>query len=646
MFYKIVNGAVSRGVNTILERVDFEIRDREKIAVVGRNGCGKTTLLRAILGEIEMEQGTGEEPFSVTHAGEPTVGYMRQTDFADESVTLLDEVKSVFAPLLEMERRLAALETEMATAPTEAMLTEYSELHEEYERRDGYTYKKEYETMLKRFGFTEADKQKPLAEFSGGQRTRIAFCKLLLSKPDILLLDEPTNHLDIETVRWLEDYLTRYRSAVVVVSHDRMFLDKIVTTVYEIEYGETKRYAGNYAFFEKQKRENYQKQCRDYAAQQAEIARLTRLVERFRYKPTKAAMAQSKLKQIERMVKIDAPDRYDLRTFHADFQPEEDSVKKVLSAADLQIGYDAPLATLNFEVLRGEKIGIIGKNGIGKSTLLKTLTGEIPPLSGVYQFGVRAKIGYFDQQQALRGGPQTVLDDFCAEFPQMLPSQARTALGAFQFCGDDVFKPLDALSGGERVRLALCKILRRRPNVLLLDEPTNHMDIVGKETLENMLAAYEGTMLFVSHDRYFVKKLATRLVAFDEGAGATVYPFGYDEYEQTLRAREETPAAPTTAFATASAAPAAKAEKGGKKGFTTPLKERSRLQKRVEKLEKEIAAAEAELAALEAEAASPAVLSDYVRLSELTEAQAVLQTRIDEMTDEWATASEQLTNLP
>ena len=634
MFYKIVNGAVSRGAETILERVDFEIRDREKIAVVGRNGCGKTTLLRAILGEFEMEQGTGEEPFSVTHAGEPTVGYMRQTDFEDESVTLLDEVKSVFAPLLAIEKRLKELEAQMTEAPTEAMLAEYSELHEEYERRDGYTYKKEYETMLKKFGFTEDDKAKRLSEFSGGQRTRIAFCKLLLSKPDILLLDEPTSHLDIETIRWLEDYLQHYRSAVVVVSHDRMFLDKIVGVVYEIEYGETKRYTGNYATFERQKRENYQKQCKDYAAQQAEIARLTRLVERFRYKPTKAAMAQSKLKQIERMVKIDAPDRYDLRTFHAEFQPEEDSVKKVLSVTDLSIGYDTPLATLNFEVMRGEKVGVIGKNGIGKSTLLKTLVGDVEPLSGRYEFGVRAKIGYFDQQQALRGGTQTVLDDFCAEFPQMLQSQARTALGAFQFCGDDVFKPLDALSGGERVRLALCKILRRRPNVLILDEPTNHMDIVGKETLENMLSEYAGTIVFVSHDRYFVKKCADRLIVFDDGV--SVYPFGYDEYEQTLREQEETPAEKQVA---------AKSEKGGKKGFTTPLKELSRLQKRVEKLEKDIAAAEAELARLEAEATEEDVLSDYVRLSELGEQQAALRTKIDEMTDEWATASEQLADL-
>ncbi len=635
MFYKIVNGAVSCGAETILERVDFEIRDKEKIAVVGRNGCGKTTLLRAILGEYELEQGTGEEAFSVTYAGEPTIGYMRQTDFEDESVTLLDEVKSVFAPLLEIEQRLLALEAAMATAPTEAMLTEYSELHEEYERKDGYTYKKEYETMVKKFGFSESDKQKPLREFSGGQRTRIAFCKLLLSKPDILLLDEPTNHLDIETIRWLEEYLQHYRSAVVVVSHDRMFLDKIVGTVYEVEYGETKRYTGNYAAFEKQKRENYQKQRRDYAAQQAEIARLTRLVERFRYKPTKAAMAQSKLKQIERMVKIDAPDRYDLRTFHAEFQPEEDSVKKVLSVTDLSIGYEESLATLNFEVMRGEKVGIIGKNGIGKSTLLKTLVGITEPLSGRYEFGVRAKIGYFDQQQALRGGSQTVLDDFCAEYPQMLQSQARTALGAFQFCGDDVFKPLDALSGGERVRLALCKILRRRPNVLLLDEPTNHMDIVGKETLENMLSEYEGTILFVSHDRYFVKKLADHLLVFDDGV--KVLPFGYDEYEEMLQANEESPAEGKPATV--------KVEKGGKKRFTTPLKELSRLQKRVEKLEKDIDAAEAELSALEAEAQQPDVASDYVRLSEISKQQATLRARIDEMTDEWASDSEKLADL-
>ncbi len=631
MFYKITNGSVMRGAETVLERVDFEIRDREKIAVVGRNGCGKTTLFKAILGEVEMEQGTGEEPFSVTHAGEPIIGYMQQNDIQDNSVLMIDEIYSVFAHLTKMERQMEALEEKMATEATEADVQAYTELHDAYDRQDGYTYKKEIEVMIKKFGFSEEDKKKPLSEFSGGQRTKISFIKLLLSKPDILLLDEPTNHLDIETIRWLEEYLQHYRSAVVVVSHDRMFLDRIVSVVYEIEYGETTKYTGNYAQFEKLKRERYEKQCKDYEAQQAEIARLNRLIERFRYKATKAAMAQSKLKQIERMVKINAPSRYDLQTFHADFQPEEDSVKKVLDVSKLEIGYGEPLGCVSFELLRGQKLGIVGKNGIGKSTLLKTLVGIVPPLSGAYDFGVRTKIGYFDQQIAMRSTSDTVLDDFCAEFPHMLVPDARKALGAFQFTGDDVFKTVDSLSGGEKVRLALCKILKRRPNVLILDEPTNHMDIVGKETLENMLQAYEGTILCVSHDRYFIRKIADRLLVFDESQ-ITFHPYGYEEYEEKLRenpVEAELPSKPIV-------------KQSSKKSFTTPLKEKNRIQKQLERLEKEINQYEEEIARLNAESALPEVISDYERLTsignQLSEAEQSLEAAMDEWTllqDQW-----------
>lgn len=626
MHYKIINGSVSRGSETILEQVNFEIRDREKIAIVGRNGCGKSTLLRAIIGELDIEQGTGEEPFSISTSGQPIIGYMQQTEFEDNSITMLEEIKKVFSSLIEMENRIQELQVALESGGHSDVIEEYTDLQEEFRRLDGYTYKRDYEVMIKKFGFTEEDKEKPLSDFSGGQRTKIAFIKLLLSKPDILLLDEPTNHLDLSTIRWLEDYLQHYRSSIVIVSHDRMFLDKIVDTVYEIEYGETHKYNGNYAQFERLKKEAYEKQCNDYEAQQAEIARLTRLIERFRYKATKAAMAQSKLKQLERMVKIKAPSRYDLRTFHADFQPEDENVKNVLSVSNLSIGYEASLATLNFEVARGQKLGIIGRNGIGKSTLLKTLVRQIEPLNGTFSFGVRSKIGYFDQQQALQGGTESVLDSFCAEFPRMLVPEARSALGAFQFYGDDVFKHLDDLSGGERVRLALCKILRHRPNVLILDEPTNHMDIVGKETLENMLSAYTGTILFVSHDRYFVKKIANSLLVFDENE-VSYCPFGYTEYEEKAREKENI---------TETVKEVTKVTTTGKKKFTTPLKELTRMKKRVEKLEMEIQKAEETISSLSLEMQKPEVISDYVRLGELQEELIEWEQKNEEMTLEWA----------
>lgn len=410
----------------------------------------------------------------------------------------------------------------------------------------GYTYKKEYETAIRKFGFSEEDKQKSLSEFSGGQRTKIALIKLLLSKPDILLLDEPTNHLDVQTIEWLEDYLKSYKKSVVIVSHDRMFLDKIVNVVYEIEYGVTTRYPGNFTDFTRRKRENYEKQLKDHEAQRKEIDRLNRIVERFKYKPTKAAMAFSKMKQIEHMQIIDAPNKYDLKTFHADFQPKDESVKNVFKATDLSVGYspETPLASLNFELFRGEKLGVIGANGTGKSTLLKTLIGKLSPLSGRLSYGLRVQTGYFDQQMAQVTSPKTVLDYFWDEFPGLNQTEARNALGAFQFSGDDVFKTVDNLSGGEKVRLALCKILKRRPNLLILDEPTNHMDIVGKETLENMLSAYEGTLIFVSHDRYFVNKLADRLIVFGQN-GAEFLPYGYTEYEEKQKAsQKEEPESP------------------------------------------------------------------------------------------------------
>ena len=514
MNFKITNGSVEYGAETILEEINIEIKDKEKIAIIGRNGAGKSTLLKAIINNDLLTQGTGEEKFNIYKEGNPVIGYLKQMEFEDDQITMIDEILKVYKPITNLEQKIEQIVEKMQTDKSEELAKEYSKAMDRYEFLDGYTYKKEYETAINKFGFSSEDKLKKISEFSGGQRTKIAFIKLLLSKPDILLLDEPTNHLDIETIEWLEQYLKNYSKSVVIVSHDRMFLNKIVNKVYEIEYGVTTAYSGNYTFFEEQKKINYEKQLKDYEYQQKEIKRLNDIVTRFKYKPTKAKMAMSKLKQIERMVKIEAPNKYDLTTFKTNFIIEKQSGKDVLFAKDLEIGYNKTLQKISLNVYRGQKIGIIGENGIGKSTLLKTLVGIIPKISGEFEFGHNVQIGYFDQQMALLDSEKTVLEDFSEEFPNLTTTELRNSLAAFMFYGEDVFKKINMLSGGEKVRLQLCKILKKGPNLLILDEPTNHMDIIGKESLELLLKEYTGTIIFVSHDRFFVNKIADTLLIF------------------------------------------------------------------------------------------------------------------------------------
>lgn len=634
MLFKIINGGVSFGADTVLERVDFEINAGEKIAVVGRNGCGKSTLLKCITGEITMEEGTGDVLFSLSKTGNPVIGHLKQISFEDENISMIDEVLKVFKPIFDLEEKIKNALILVEQNPTEENVKRYSKLNETYEFLGGYTYKKEYSSMIKQFGFSEEDKLKKICEFSGGQRTKIAFIKLLLSHPDILLLDEPTNHLDVSTVKWLENYIKSYKSAVVVVSHDRMFIEKTADTVYEIEYGETRKYKGKFSDFEKQKRENYDKQLKDHEYQREEIARLTRLIERFRYKATKAKMVQSKIKLLERMKIVDKPNRYDLKPFHANFKPLRENVKIALTLNDLEIGYSYPLAKFNFELLRGQKLGVIGANGIGKSTLLKTLAGKIRPILGNFVFGLKSDVGYFDQQMAEVLGEETVLQNFQNAFPSYNQTEVRSSLGAFLFSGEDVFKRVSDLSGGERVRLALCKMFKRRPNFLILDEPTNHMDIVGKETLENMLSEYEGTVIVVSHDRYFINKTCDKILAFEK-EGAVFYPFNYSEYELLIKEREEKAEELAKPKSTTN---------GGKKTFSTPLKDKSKKERRIKRLDELMEINRNKIDELNAQLENPEVYSDYIKVSEI-------QTELDKITtennlyeEEWLTLSEELEN--
>ena len=614
MLYQISNASVSFGDEDILDSVNFEIRDREKIAIVGRNGCGKTTLLKLISGEIEFTKRDSDEDVFIAKSGNPEIGYLKQIAFEDPELSMESEIRKVFRSIEDMKKKLDGMAIALETDHSERAIKEYTDFEDYFTSIGGYYYEKEYETLIHKFGFCDADKNKPLKEFSGGQQTKIAFIKLLLSKPDILLLDEPTNHLDVETIEWLEGYIKNYPKAVVIVSHDRMFLDNIVDVVYEIEYHTTKRYKGNYSDFVRMKRENHEKLLKDYSAQQKEIARLQAIVDRFKNKPTKASMARSKLKAIEHMVKIDRPDEYDNKTFHTNFQPESVTGNDVLFVKDLSIGYDHELSRINIDIKKGDKLGILGGNGLGKSTFLKTIVGNIPPLQGEYRFGTGVEIGYFDQQMAMYSSDKTVLEDFWDEFPSLTQTEIRNMLGAFLFSGDDVFKKVNMLSGGEKVRLALCKIFKRRPNVLILDEPTNHMDIVGKETLESMLKDYKGTLIFVSHDRYFIKQVSQRIMAFEHG-NTSVFNFGYEEYLEKKQSAEAANNIVTTV------------EKSEPRVNNNPGKERSKLERKQKKLEEKLEAEENRISELKDQLLNPDIQSDYMKLSEI-------QTLIDEIEEE------------
>ena len=681
MLYQISNGAVAFGDDVILHSIDFEIRNTEKIAIVGRNGCGKTTLLKLISGEVEMEKLDSDESAFIAKAGNPEIGYLKQIAFDDPDVTLEQEVRKCFVKMDERKAELARAAAELEHDYSDEKVARYTAMEEAFKDDGGYYYEKEYEVMIRKFGFSDDERKKPIRDFSGGQQTKIAFIKLLLSKPDILLLDEPTNHLDVTTIEWLEGYLKSYPKAVVVVSHDRMFLDNVVDVVYEIEYGTARRYPGNYTNFIARKKENYDKQMKDHIAQQKEIERLQRMVTRFKGKPTKTSMAQSKQKAIDRMVIIEAPDKYDNKTFHANFPPEKETGNDVLYTSALAIGYDHPLSVVSLDLKRGEKLGILGGNGLGKSTFLKTIVGKIPALSGEYRFGTNVQIGYFDQQMAMYTSSKTVLDDFWDEYPNLTETEARNALGAFLFSGEDVFKNVNMLSGGEKVRLALCKILKTRPNVLVLDEPTNHMDIVGKETLESMLKDYKGTLIFVSHDRYFVKKVATQLLVFEDGT-TNLYQFGYEQYQEKLdreasesknvyrgnaifggaisqngssqtgsdvkRSTSQTGAAgnvgeSTNANSAAQAGGIAVSSTG--KAYYNPGKERSKIQKKVKKAEEDLAVKEAKLDELKAELMKPEYQSSYSKLTEIQNEIDALEEEILIDMEAWEELSSQLEAL-
>ena len=524
MLIQISNGTLFYGVNDVFQNIDFIVNENEKVALVGRNGSGKTTLLKVLIGEEELQSG------EVYRTSKMTISYLKQNALIDSHKTVKEEMLEAFEDLVCKEKKLNELTKLLETSHDEKHVNEYSKLQEEFKLEGGYAYESEMMSVLHGFGFKPEDLERNVYSFSGGEKTKLAFAKLLLKKPDLLLLDEPTNHLDLNTIEWLETYLAKYKKAMVLVSHDRVFLDKTCNITYELEYGNIKRYGGNYSYYAESKKNDLIRQEAAYKRQQKDIKRLEELIEKFRYKKNKAAFAQSKIKYLERLDRIDDPKKADTKAFKAKFVSGVKGGKSVLTLKDYAFGYgDKKLGEVNLEIRRGDRICIMGNNGTGKSTLLRTIIDEIPDLGGYKMFGHQIEIGYFDQNMAHFTSGNTVLDEVWNEHPELDLYEVRSVLGAFLFTSDDVFKEVNVLSGGEKVRLSLAKLMLKKANFLILDEPTNHLDIISKEALESSLKDYDGTILFVSHDRYFIKEIASSVLLLEDGK-STLYPDGYKDY--------------------------------------------------------------------------------------------------------------------
>ena len=546
MLYQIKDGTVSAGGQTILSHVDFYIKEKEKIAVVGKNGAGKTTLLRLLAGELTPDRDDSRGSYGRSNdmvtgaatAGSDLDGTAKRTQRAKKKKPSGNPETGI-----TMSRNITIDMLRQADKSNQDLTIEQILLESCPDKdtfsKERFDYEMEYDRLFTGFGFEKEEKSRTLGSFSGGEQTKISLIKLLLEKPDLLLLDEPTNHLDMKTVEWLEDYLINYPKAVVIVSHDRAFLDAVATGVYELENGSLHRYAGNYTQYRQQKLKNLQIQRKAYERQQAEIAHNNELIDKFKHKPKKAAFARSRKTMLARMKLIEKPVEDEAHIFTGNIEPQFPGGKWVYEAKELKIGYDGrALLELSLRIRRGQKIAVIGDNGIGKSTFLKTVAGLIPPIKGTSQLGSNLLVGYFDQQSALIDSDKTVRDHFHELFPALVEKDLRKTLGMYLFGGANASKSISSLSGGEKSRLVLAELLTGRPNLMILDEPTNHMDIPAKETLESAFKAYTGTMLFVSHDRYFIKQVADAILVFEKDK-VMYYPFGYDHYISRLKASKD-----------------------------------------------------------------------------------------------------------
>lgn len=631
-----VNGLTKYfGADLILSNIKLEIQSRARIALVGRNGAGKSTLLKIIAGELSSDSGEIIKPSHIK------IGYLAQNSGLDSSRSIWDEMLDVFAPLRAIEAQLAELGAQLGDpdlladpARYEKTLQAYDNLQEQYKEQGGYQYEADIRSVLHGLQFSSYDYQTtPVSSLSGGQRTRLALGKLLLAKPDLLILDEPTNHLDLDTLTWLEQYLQAYPGAVLLVSHDRYFLDKVVTEVYELSNATLKRYSGNYSRYLELRAEQYEQELKRYEKQQEEIARLEDFIRRNIARASTTKRAQSRRKQLEKMERLERP-AGDEKSASFSFAIERPSGHEVLTAEQLTAGYreGAPvIRQISFRITRGESVALVGPNGIGKSTLLKTIAGKLPVQSGKLRYGANVKIGYYDQNQAELSTNKRVLDELWDAYPDKTEKEIRTVLGNFLFSGDDVLKPVSALSGGEKARLALAKLMLQKANVLLLDEPTNHLDLDSKEMLEQALVDYPGTILFVSHDRYFINRIATKLFELS-GDGLVEYLGDYDYYvakkeemRELARLDSHSPASPDSGETAKSTYEQEKEEK---------RRQRQR-QRRLEEIEAEIATLEAQIAETEQQLCDPSVYGDYETVQQLTQENEKRKQQLETLLAEW-----------
>ena len=519
-------------VNEVFSNVKMEINDKDRIAIVGRNGAGKSTLLKIISGEIDFDNGAR------TVSKDTTIGYLSQEFIVREDLSIYEEMITCFNEIIELEKELEKISYELTPENIESnpgLLDKYDRLQNQVLTHKDYHYKSKIDSVLYGLDFDKEVFDKKISTFSGGEKTRLSMAKLLLSEPDLLILYEPTNHLDMENVAWLENYLSSYNGAIVIVSHDRYFIDKVVSVVYNLEFGKLKKYVGNYSNFLRQYEEDYEKNLKEYVSQQKDIKRLEEFVQKNIARASTSKMAKSRQKVLDKMEIIDNP-RKDDKAANIEFRIKEQSGRDVLIVNDLQVGYEEQVGQkYNFSVYKGDRLAIVGKNGIGKSTLIKTIAKKQKELGGNIQYGSKVSLGYYDQKQAEFESSKTILNELWDEYPLMKEAEVRTVLGRFLFRGDDVLKIVRDLSGGEKARLQLAKLMLEKNNLLILDEPTNHLDITSKQVLEEALENYEGTILFVSHDRYFINKIANKVFDITE-EGYNIYLGNYDYY---LEKREQ-----------------------------------------------------------------------------------------------------------
>lgn len=642
-----VSGIIKRfGVDPILDGVNLQILERERIGLVGVNGAGKSTLLKIVAGEMSYDGG------QIFKSKETTLGYLAQNSGLQSDRSIWEEMMNVFAHLTQAEAELRQMEQDIADPAQMEDEKKYADLLERYAKRSdwfkdhgGYEMETRIRSILHGMGFGEFSPNTPIATLSGGQKTRLALARILLQAPDLLMLDEPTNYLDIATLTWLEDYLRGYSGALLVVSHDRYFLDRLVTTIVEIERHRSKKYTGNYSRYIELKAAEYESQMKQYEKQQDEISKMEEFVQKNIVRASTTKRAQSRRKALDKMERLDKP-MGDLKKAHFSFETAVMSGKEVLRVDQLSVAYDeaSPLfRNVSFDLRRGETVALIGPNGIGKSTMLKCLTGSLRPVSGEIQWGTKVQIGYYDQEQTGLNPSNTVLEELWSAYPGMEEARIRTVLGNFLFSGDDVLKKISALSGGEKARVSLSKLMLKEANMLILDEPTNHLDLFAKEVLEAALMDYEGTLLFISHDRYFLNKMAERIVELHPG-GTEHYLGNYDDYvekKQELEdiAREAAEARLASSKNSAKSDPSLSVtEKSGAASFEADKQakreERNR-QRKQEALEQQIAKLETEITELEAQMALPEIYQDYMKLQELQESAEDHKLQLAKAYEEW-----------